>query len=84
MSLHIHFPKQKFAYLNFREDHMRQKRQNMGGKISNGQANSNSDEMIQEASMDGVEVSDASAMNEQVLRPKKVFVTLEQVLANFN
>ena len=43
---------------------MRQKRQNMGGKISNGQANSNSDEMIQEASMDGVEVSDASAINE--------------------
>ena len=63
---------------------MRQKRQNMGGKISNGQANSNSDEMIQEASMDGVEVSEASAMNEQALRPKKVFVTLEQVLANFN
>ena len=34
--------------------------------------------------MDGVEVSESSATNEQVLRPKKVFVTLEQVLANFN
>ena len=56
---------------------MRQKRQKMGGKISNDE--------VQEASMDGVvEVSDASAMNEQVLTPKKVFVTLEQVLANFN
>ena len=43
---------------------MRQKRQNMGGKITNGQTNSNSDEVIQEASMDGVEVSEASAMNE--------------------
>ena len=34
--------------------------------------------------MIGDEVSEASAINEQVLRPKKVFVTLEQVLANFN